>query len=100
MLASKRAFRAPETALQYVRPMARKATAQGVKTSLSGRRQHARTHETGRVERMNQSNGTSFWVWVTLGLIGIALNAFAPHDISARIKARPEALELHGTISD
>ena len=31
------------------------------------------------MERMNQSNGTSFWVWVTLGLIGIALNAFAPH---------------------
>ena len=52
------------------------------------------------MERMNQSNGTSFWVWVTLGLIGIALNAFAPHDISARIKARPEALELHGTITD
>jgi len=53
----------------------------------------------GRVERMNQSNGTSFWVWLTLGLIGIALNAFASQDISARIKARP-ALELHGTISN
>ena len=51
------------------------------------------------MERMNQSNGTSFWVWLTLGLIGIALNAFASQDISARIKARP-ALELHGTISN
>jgi hypothetical protein len=60
----------------------------------------ARTHETGRVERMNQSNGTSLWVWLTLGLIGLGLNAFAGQDISARIKARPEALELHGSISN
>jgi hypothetical protein len=48
---------------------------------------------------MNQSNGTSLWVWVTLGLIGLGLNAFARQDISARIKARP-ALELHRTISN
>ena len=60
----------------------------------------ARTHETGRVERMNQSNGTSLWVWLTLGLIGLGLNAFAGLDISARLKDRPEDLELHRTISD
>jgi len=52
-----------------------------------------------RVERMKQSKGTSLWVWLTLGLIGLGLNAFAGQDISARIKARP-ALELHGTISN
>jgi len=51
-----------------------------------------------RVERMKQSKGTSLWVWLTLGLIGLGLNAFAGQD-SARIKARP-ALELHGTISN
>ena len=49
---------------------------------------------------MKQSKGTSLWVWLTLGLIGLGLNAFAGLDISARIKDRPEALELHGTISD
>jgi len=49
---------------------------------------------------MKQSKGTSLWVWLTLGLIGLALNAFASQDISARIKARPAALELHGTISN
>jgi hypothetical protein len=48
---------------------------------------------------MQQSRGTSLWVWLTLGLIGIGLNAFAHQDVSARIKARP-ALELHGTISN
>ena len=74
--------------------------AQGVKTSLSGRRQHARTHEAERMERMRQSNGTSLWVWLTLGLIGLGLNAFAGLDISARLKDRPEDLELHRTISD
>jgi hypothetical protein len=51
---------------------------------------------------MNQSKGTSLWVWLTLGLIGLGLNAFASQDISARIKARPAALqpdpELRGTI--
>jgi len=46
---------------------------------------------------MKPSKGTSLWVWLTLGLIG--LNAFAGQDISARIKARP-ALELHGPISN
>jgi len=51
------------------------------------------------VERMNHSKGTSLWVWLTLGLIGLSLNAFVRQDISARIKARP-ALELHGTISN
>ena len=51
------------------------------------------------MERMNHSKGTSLWVWLTLGLIGLSLNAFARQDISARIKARP-ALELHGTISN
>jgi hypothetical protein len=48
---------------------------------------------------MNQSNGTSLWVWLTLGLIGLGLNAFAGLDISARIKDKPEAPELHGMIS-
>jgi len=48
---------------------------------------------------MKQSKGTSLWVWLTLGLIGLGLNAFAGQDISARIKARP-ALELHGPISN
>jgi len=47
---------------------------------------------------MKQSKGTSLWVWLTLGLIGLGLNAC--HDISARIKDRPEALELYGTISN
>ena len=50
------------------------------------------------MERMNHSKGTSLWVWLTLGLIGLGLNAC--HDISARIKDRPEALELYGTISN
>ena len=54
--------------------------------------------EQGWVERMNHSKGTSLWVWLTLGLIGLGLNAC--HDISARIKDRPEALELHGAISN
>jgi hypothetical protein len=49
---------------------------------------------------MNQPNGTSLWVWLTLGLIGLGLNAFAGLEISARIKDRPEALELYGTISN
>ena len=48
---------------------------------------------------MTPSKGTSFWVWLTIGLIGLGLNAFARQDISARIKARP-ALELHGAISN
>jgi hypothetical protein len=48
---------------------------------------------------MKQSKGTSLWVWLTLGLIGLALNAFARQDISAHIKARP-VLELQGTISN
>ena len=52
---------------------------------------------------MKQSKGTSLWVWLTLGLIGLGLNAFAGQDISARIKARPEAKqvdpELRETIS-
>jgi hypothetical protein len=43
------------------------------------------------VERMKHSKGTSLWVC-------LGLNAF--HDISARIKDRPEALELYGTISN
>ena len=49
---------------------------------------------------MNQSKGTSLWVWLTLGLIGLGLNAFAGLEISARIKDRPEVLELHGAISN
>jgi len=49
---------------------------------------------------MNQPNRTSLWVWLTLGLIGLGLNAFAGLEISARIKDRPEAPELHGMISD
>ena len=43
------------------------------------------------------TKGTSLWVWLTLGLIGLGLNALARQDISARIQARP-ALELHGAI--
>ena len=50
------------------------------------------------MERMNHSKGTSLWVWLTLGLIGLGLNAC--HDISARIKDKPGALELHGAISN
>ena len=50
------------------------------------------------MERMKQSKGTTLWVWLTLGLIGLGLNAH--QDISARIKARQAALELHGTISN
>jgi hypothetical protein len=38
------------------------------------------------------------WVWLTLGLIGLGLFAYA--DILARIKARPTTLGLHGTISN
>jgi hypothetical protein len=56
--------------------------------------------EQGWVERMNHSKGTSLWVWLTLGLIGLGLNAFAGLEISARIKDRPEVLELHGAISN
>jgi hypothetical protein len=48
---------------------------------------------------MKQSKRIPLWVWFTIGLIGLGLNAFAGQDISARIKARP-ALELHGTISN
>ena len=47
---------------------------------------------------MNHSKGTSLWVWLTLGLLGLGLNAC--HDISARIKDRPEALEVHGATSN
>ena len=56
--------------------------------------------EWGGMERMNQPNGTSLWVWLTLGLIGLGLDAFAGLEISARIKDRPEAPELHRMISD
>ena len=38
------------------------------------------------------------WVWLTIGLIGVGLIAYA--DIFARIKARPTTLGLHGTISN
>jgi hypothetical protein len=48
---------------------------------------------------MKQSKGTSLWVWLTLGLIGVGLTAYA-QDISARIKDRPETLDVHGTISN
>ena len=41
------------------------------------------------LDGMKQSNGTCLGVWLTLGLIGLALNAIASQDISARIKARP-----------
>ena len=47
---------------------------------------------------MKQSKGTSLWVWLTLGLIGLGLTAY--EDIFALIKARQAALELHGTISN
>ena len=37
------------------------------------------------------------WLWLTIGLIGLGLIAYA--DI-ARIKARQASLGLHGTISN
>ena len=38
------------------------------------------------------------WMWLTIGLIGLGLIAYA--DIFARIKARETTLGLHGTISN
>src|SRR6476469_2534728 len=69
------------------------------RSKLAARRcqQHARTHGVGRVARMKQSKRTTLVVWIAIGLIGVGLNAC--HDISARIKDRPEALELYGTIA-
>ena len=38
------------------------------------------------------------WLWLTLGLIGLGLIAYA--DILARSKARQATLGLHGTIAN
>ena len=50
------------------------------------------------MERMNHSKGTSLWVWLTLGLIGLGLTAHK--GIFALMKARQAGLELHGIISN
>ena len=49
---------------------------------------------------MKQLKGdTTVWAWLTIGLIGIGLTAYA-EDISALIKAKHATFELHGTISN
>jgi len=47
---------------------------------------------------MKQLKRTPSWVWLIIGLIGLALAAH--EDIFALVKARQAALELDGTISN
>ena len=90
-----------ESARTSIRPrterenLADDAKGKGASGSQREAESTARTHGVGRLERMKQLKRTPSWVWLIIGLIGLALAAH--EDIFALVKARQAALELHGT---